>query len=436
MADAATALDTLESRIKPSLMAQLILLTIGVFVALFLIWAAVAQVDEVSRGTGKVIPSRQLQVIQNLEGGIVKEVLVERGQQVKRGQVLMRLDQTQLAADFLNGQEGYNALVAKIARLQGEVAGHAPQFAAALQRSAPAMVQSELALYSARQAELLANLNVGQARLAQAERAVSEAEVQTQTTRQALALAEQEVKLLTPLVQKGIEPQVELLRAQGRVAQASGEYSAAQLGTERARAAVREAQYDIASVRERFRAKVVEELTEAKAELAGMGRELPALEDKVTRTDVRAPIAGTVNRVLVTTIGGVVRPGEPLVEIVPSDDTLVVEARVSPKDIGQIATGQSATVKITAYDSSLYGGLKGSIESISPDSITDEKTGELYYLIHVRTEGDTLKSKDGAPLEITPGMVAEVDVLGRKRSIMDYILTPITRITDKAMREN
>ena len=177
-------------------------------------------------------------------------------------------------------------------------------------------------------------------------------------------------------------------------------------------------------------------MTEAKAELAGMGRELPALEDKVTRTDVRAPIAGTVNRVLVTTIGGVVRPGEPLVEIVPSDDTLVVEARVSPKDIGQIATGQSATVKITAYDSSLYGGLKGSIESISPDSITDEKTGELYYLIHVRTEGDTLKSKDGAPLEITPGMVAEVDVLGRKRSIMDYILTPITRITDKAMREN
>lgn len=436
MADAATVLDTLESRIKPSLMAQLILLTIGVFVALFVAWAVLAEVDEVTRGTGKVIPSRQLQVIQNLEGGIIKEVLVERGQSVKRGQVLMRLDQTQLAADFLNGQEGYNALVAKIARLQGEVSGHAPQFAVALQRNAPAMVQSELALYSARQAELLANLNVGQAKLAQAERAVSEAEVQTQTTRQALALAEQEVKLLTPLVQKGIEPQVELLRAQGRVTQASGDYSATRLGTERARAAVSEAQYDITSVRERFRAKVVEELTEAKAKLAGMGRELPALEDKVTRTDVRAPIAGTVNRILVTTIGGVVRPGEPLVEIVPSDDTLVVEARIAPKDIGQIAAGQSATVKITAYDSAIYGGLKGSIESISPDSISDPKTGELYYLIHVRTEADTLKEKNGKVLDITPGMVAEVDVLGRKRSIMDYILTPITRITDKAMRES
>lgn len=436
MADAAAFLDTLENRIKPSLMAQLILLTIGVFVLLFFVWAAIAQVDEVSRGTGKVIPSRQLQVVQNLEGGIIKEVLVERGQSVKRGQVLMRMDQTQLAADYLHGQEGYNALVAKIARLQGEVAGHAPQFAAALERSAPAMVQSELALYSARQAELLANLNVGQAKLAQAERAVSEAEVQTQTTRQALALAEQEVKLLTPLVQKGIEPQVELLRAQGRVTQASGDYSAAQLGTERVRAAVSEAQYDITSVRERFRSKSVEELTEAKAQLAGMGRELPALEDKVTRTDVRAPIAGTVNRILVTTIGGVVRPGEPLVEIVPSDDTLVVEAHISPKDIGQIATGQSATVKITAYDSAIYGGLKGSIEYISPDSISDPKTGELYYLIHVRTEGDSLKEKGGTDLEITPGMVAEVDVLGRKRTILDYILTPITRITDKAMRES
>lgn len=429
-------LDVLEQRVKPQLMARMALIVIALFAVIFFVWAALAKVDEVSRGVGKVIPSRQLQIVQNLEGGIVKEVLVKQGDRVTAGQVLLRLDQTQFEAQFLQGQEGYNALVAKITRLQGEVDGVAPRFPAKFMQNAGGLVQSELALYSARQAELLANLNVAQAKLAQAQRLVAESDINATTARQNQSVAEQEVAMLRPLVEKGIEPQIEMLRAQGRAMQATGETNAAQVASQRARSQVAEAQAEIRSVTQQFRSKAFTDLAAAKAELAGSGRQLPALEDRVTRTDVRAPIAGTVSRVLINTIGGVVRPGEPLVEIVPRDDTLVVEARISPKDIAFITTGQRATVKLTAYNSAIYGSLKGRIEYISPDAIPDEKSPETHYIIRVRTDTDRLETEAGQKLPISPGMVANVDVLGRPRSILSYLLTPINRVSESAMREN
>ena len=430
--------DTLEhlpERLQPAKAANLLLYTIAGFVLLFVAWAAFFRVDEVSRAEGRVIPSRQLQIVQNLEGGIVREILVRQGDRVQRGQVLLRLDPTQFSAEFLTGQEGYNALVARITRLQSEVDGTVPQFNPGLVRAAPDLVTAERSLYEARRHDLAASLAVAEAKLDQARRALGQAQVETATKAQARALAERELSLLTPLVEKGIEPQIELLRAQSRVSETTGDYNAAQLGAERASAAVSEAQYEVQSVRERFRAKSVEDLTAAKAELAGMGRELPALQDKVRRTEVRAPIGGTVNRVLVTTVGGVVKPGEPLVEIVPRDDTLVVEARVKPSDIAFIHPGQQALVKLTAYDFSIYGGLEGQVERISSDAVENEKTGESYYLVRVRTDEATLLAADGSRLPITPGMIAEVDMLGDKRSILSYILSPLQKVGNRALRE-
>ena len=419
--DVTATLERLPDRIEPSRAANYMLYAIGGFVLLFVLWAALAKVDEVSRAQGRVIPSRQLQVVSNLEGGIVRDILVRQGEKVEQGQTLLRLDATQFSAQFTKEQEGYNALVARITRLQAEVSGTSPSFPSGLVTAAPALVAAERTLYEARQSELAAALSVAQSKLGQAQANVS-------TAAQAKSLADRELAMITPLVEKGIEPQIALLRAQSAASQAGGEYKAAQ-------SAVAEAASELRSVRQSYHAKAVDDLTTAKAELAGMGRELPALQDRVTRTEVTAPIGGTVNRVLVATVGGVVKPGEPLVEIVPSDDTLVVEARISPADIAFVHPGQKAQVKLTAYDYAVYGSLEGEVERISPDAVvTDERTGETNYLVRVHTKGRLLDAH-GKPLSITPGMVAEVDILGQKRSILSYILSPLERGASKALRE-
>lgn len=419
--DLTANIERLPDRIAPSRAANLLLWVIAAFVVIFVAWAALARVDEVSRAQGRVIPSRQLQVVSNLEGGIVREILVRQGQKVQAGQPLLRLDATQFSAQFTKEQEGYNALVARITRLQAEVDGTAPAFPPGLITTSPALVSAERSLHQARQSELAAALSVARSQLDQAQTMVT-------TRAQAKSLADRELALIGPLVEKGIEPQIELLRAQSAASQAGGEYRAAQ-------SAAAQAASELRSVREQFRSKAVDDLTAAKAELAGMGRELPALQDRVTRAELRAPISGTVNRVLIATVGGVVKPGEPLVEIVPSDDALVVEARVSPADIAFVHPNQKAQVKLTAYDYAIYGSLSGQVERISPDAVlTDERTGETNYLVRVRTEG-RLRDQSGRPLAITPGMVAEIDLLGEKRSILSYILSPIERGASKALRE-
>jgi membrane fusion protein, adhesin transport system len=422
-------------RIQPKLAARVLLFAVAGFVLLFLIWAAFAELDEVTRGDGRVIPSRQLQVVQNLEGGIVRAILIRQGQEVKRGDVLLRLDNTQFSAEFLRGQEGYNTLVAKITRLEAEAQLGIPIFPEALTRAAPDIVTAEMALFNARQGELQARLNVAQSKLAQAQQALGQAQVEEAVAAQARELAKTEVGMIRPLVEKGIEPRIELLRAEGKAAQADGEANVARLAAQRARSAVGEAQAEADAIRQTYRAQAVSDLAEAKGELAGMGRALPALKDRVSRTDVTAPIGGVVQRVLVATVGGVVKPGEPLVEIVPKDDSLVVEAQIKPADIAFIRPGQEALVKITAYDFSTYGGLSGRVEYISPDAVKDERTGLSHYIIRVRTDKAALTSDKG-PLPITAGMVAQVDVLNGKRSVLDYILSPLEKVQDEALRES
>ncbi len=432
--DDAVVLPTVMDRIKPKFAANLLLWGIFTFFALFVLWATFAKLDQVTRGSGKVIPSKNLQVVQNLEGGIVREILVSQGQPVTRDQVLLRMDATQFSAQFAKEQEGYNALVAKITRLQAEVNGTSIVFPGGLVLAAPDIVAAESSLYQARIAELSAGITVGQSRLDQARQAMAEAQVRAQTAAQAKAQASEELEMIAPLVEKGIEPRIELVRAKGKLSDAQGAASAASSATQQANSMVSSAQGELAQVRGRYRARAVEELTAAKGELASSGQELPALQDRVTRSDVKAPISGTVNRVLVATVGGVVKPGEPLVEIVPKDDALLIEAQIKPADIAFMRPGQEALVKITAFDFSTYGGLKGRVDYISPDAVKDERTGETHYTIRVRTEKTTVDTADG-PQSISAGMIAEVDVLGAKRSVLDYILSPIKDVSGKALRE-
>lgn len=431
----AATLEALPDGIEPSRVSKIMLWTIATMTAVLLLWAGFARVDEVASAQGRVIPSRQLQIVSNLEGGVVKAILVRSGMKVKAGQPLVQLDQTQFTAEFGKTNETYNALVARVARLQGEVSGHAPNFPAGLSASAPLLVATERALYSARLSDLSAASSVEMAKLEQAQRGLGQAEVEASTRALGATAADREVAMIAPLVAKGIEPQIELMRAQTAQAQARGAAQGTALAIRRARSAVAEAQSGLRAVRERYRSQAVEQLTVARADLGGQGSTLPAVQDRLSRTEVRAPIAGTVNRVMVATIGGTVRPGEALVEIVPLDDAMVVEADVKPADIAFIHPGQKASVKLTAYDYSVYGALSGVVERISPDAIVNERTGESHYTIRIRTKESSLKAQDGSDLPIGAGMIAEVDVLGHKRSILSYLLTPMSKLRDNAFRE-
>lgn len=428
----ASTIEDLPQEVRPERAASLMLWTIAGGTALLIGWAAIAKVDQTSVASGRVIPSSQLQVVSNLEGGIVEALLVKPGQRVAAGQPLLRLDKTQFNAEFGKTDAGAAALAARIARLEAELRGGAPSFPAGLPSAA---IETELSLYRARQSELAGQSNVARAQLDQAGRALAQAEVEAATRAQAEATARREAALIGPLVEKGIEPQMALVRAESEVAQAAGARAAAEQAVRRARGGVSEANAMLRGVVQRFRAGSNDSLTSARGELAGQRQALPALQDRVARTTVVAPIAGIVNRVLVATVGGTVRPGEPLVEIVPVGDGLVVEAQVRPADVAFIHPGQRATVKLTAYDYSIYGSMDGAVERISPDATVDERTGESHYNIRVRTTTPGLVAADGRKLPIGAGMVAEVDLLGEKRSVLSYLLSPINKVRSNAFRE-
>lgn len=250
-----------------------------------------------------------------------------------------------------------------------------------------------------------------------------------------MALARAEHEIVEPLVSRGLQPRVELVRADQRLTAAQGERDLARLAMERSRQAITETEREIDSTRLQFKAEALEALTEVKRQRDLLQRAMPAMEDRVERTDVRSPLGGIVNRVLVHTIGGVAQPGMPLVEVVPLDDTLLVEARIRPEDIAFLAPGLEARVKLTAYDFAVYGAIPATVEHISADAVTDEK-GERFYIAQVRTTRPSIGKPGGEDLPILPGMVAQVDILTGKRSILDYILTPIVRVRDTAFRES
>ena len=420
--------------VEPAKAAQYLLYIIAGLVVLTLVWASLAKLDRVTRGQGWVVTSNQLQELQYFEGGIVKEILVSAGDRVAAGDILVRLDPTQMNVAFTQGQDGYNALAARIARLEAEAALLPVNFPAGLTQAAPQAVSNERQLYEARQEELSASLSIETSKLDQRRNALDDARVALETAQEAFTLAAEEHRIMQHLVSRGIEPKVELLRARQREAAAKGEVQRGEIAVSRFELEIAEAEGEVARMRKTFSASAAEELNKTKAEFDEVKGGLPALQDKVARTEVRAPVAGIVNRVLVSTVGGVVAPGETIVELVPSEDSLLVEAKVKPSDIGFLHIGQDARVSITAYDSSVYGSLDGTIETIGADAVEEEKTGERFYTVMVRTDVDALKSRRG-DLKILPGMAAEVSILNGKRSVLAYIVKPMSVMSNKALRD-
>jgi adhesin transport system membrane fusion protein len=378
-----------------------------------LVWAHFAVLDEVKRGNGRVISSRQTQVVQSLEGGIVDEILVQEGAIVEQGQPIIRINDVKFASEFGEVRERRGAMAARVARLEAEAQGRdSVTFPRDLLDIAVAAVATERSVFETRARRLAQDVDV----LAQQETRLAET----------LKLLTREVELTRKLYAQKVVPEIEMLRLERQMTDMRGQLAETRSKIQNAKAA--------------FRSQADEDLAKSRGDLAVLDENIKSAEDRVRRTELRAPVHGIINKINVTTIGSVVQPGASLMEMVPLEDTLLVEGRIRPQDIGFIRPNQDAVVKITAYDSSVYGTLKGKVERISADAILDEKDrsaekGETYYRVMVRTEKNHLGTSEH-PLPIIPGMVTTVEVLTGEKSVLDYLVKPARMLRDEALREH
>ncbi len=413
---------------------HIILLTIVFAVFFLIVWAWFAELDEVTRGDGKIIPSSEVQVVQNLEGGIVEQFFVKEGDEVKAGQALMQLRDVSAASDLGSNTARYYGLMAAITRLQAEAEGKdVLEFPENVIEASPESVKEEMNTFNANKSRLQGQLRVLEEQLSQKRQEVSELTRKISDLENVISLSKEEKAMIEPLVKRGSAPKVELLQLERGIKEKETELNGVKLALPRSKSAVLEAQARINEVKKTAQAEAQAELSTKLIEMNSIKETLSALKDRKTRTEIKSPVNGTVKDIKINTVGGVVKPGEPLMEIVPRDDQLLVEARIKPSDIAFLYPGQKAVVKITAYDFSIYGGLDGELVDISADSITDEN-GESFYRVKISTYENSLKRK-GEVLPIKPGMVASVDIMTGKKTVLDYLLKPFKKTLDNSLGE-
>ena len=412
------------------LRARALLRIAALLLLLLLIWAALAQVDEVTRGEGKVVPTSQVQVIQSVDGGVVEEIMVREGQVVEAGQMLLRVDPTRFESNLGESRVSQLALRAKVLRLEALTRGGSFNPPADLEREAPEIVAHERRLYESKRDEISTQISMAQNQLSQRQQELNEVRARREQAERGLELLERELNATRPLVRTGAVSEVEVLRLERDLARLRGdrEQSGAQIS--RVQASISEAQRRIEEVQLNARNQMSSELSDAMSRLSALSEGGRALADKVAKADIRSPVRGTVKRLLVNTVGGVVQPGKEVLEIVPLDEALILEAQISPKDIAFLRPGLDAMVKFTAYDFAIYGGLDAVVENISADSVVDQK-GNAFYVVRLRTR----KASLGDNLPIIPGMVAQVDILTGKKSVLSYLLKPVLRAKANALSE-
>ncbi len=413
---------------------RLLLYLIVLMVAVLIYWADNAPLDEISRGEGKVIPSHQVQIVQNLEGGIVAEILISEGDKVEKDQVLLKIDDTNFESSFMESRLRYLELIAKAARLTAEAQNFDEfQIPPIVIEESPELARNEKALFKTHFRRLQSNQKILQNQVEQNEQEVKEAESKQRQIKRSYSLALKELRIIKPLYKAGAVSQVDVIKRERQVNELLGELNAVKLSIPRLKSNIKESENKIEELIIRSQSEAREELNDVSAEIPRILESIDTLEDKVHRTHVRSPVKGTIKRLFVNTINGVVQPGMDLVEIVPLDDALIVEAKVQPSDIAYLYPGLKAIVKFTAYDFAIYGGLEAEVIHISADSITNDK-GESHYLVRVRTLKSYLGKTDDS-LPIIPGMITQVDILTGKKTVMDYLLKPILKAKQKALSE-
>ncbi|MBX8489858.1 HlyD family type I secretion periplasmic adaptor subunit [Pseudomonas cichorii] len=398
-----------------------------------LIWAHYAVLQEVTTGEGKAIPSSKVQVIQNLEGGIVTEIFVREGQVVNKGDTLLRLDDTRFLSNRGESEVDRLTLTAQVERLAAEAEGRPLLLPQEVIDKAPQVAADERAFYESRQRRLDGEQRTLNEQLRQKTQELAEFRSRQEQFRNSLALVQQELDMSIPLVGSGAISPVEILRLKRNAVEMRGSMNANTLAIPRAEAAINEIKSRAQESELTFRSEASRELNEKRSDLAKISANRIAIDDRMTRTTVTSPVRGIVKTLKINTIGGVVQPGSDLLEIVPLEDNLLIEARVRPQDVAFLHPGQKAMVKFSAYDYTIYGGLPARLEMIGADTVTDDK-GNSFYLIQVRTDRNHL-GEDDRPLLIIPGMVATVDIITGEKSVMDYLLKPVLKGGSEALRE-
>lgn len=418
---------------RPAKLSIILLTTIIVFIFCFFIWAAVTQIEELTRGQGKVIPSQDIQIVQSLEGGVVEEILVQKGDAVKKGQILMRISDVMFSSQARGTEAKSLSLKAKKARLTAEANGSIFVLPADVTKKIPAIANNEQRLYETRQKELQAAYAIQDEKIAKATADLQEVRAEIKRLKDNQALLDKELDITREMVKNRAAPKLDQIRLERELSDIRGQINVrtqeelglkAELDSTKKQ---RETQFDT------FRSQALEELNVVETEIAGLNENLKSIGDRVDRAELRAPVDGIVNQISVQTIGGVVEPAQKVMEIVPAGDMLKIIATVKPDDIAFLAQGQPVKVKISAYDPQKYGALNGSLSRVAANSTTD-KDGNVMFEVEVVTEKTYLGTKE-VPLPITTGMVADIEVITGKRTILDYLLKPIYRGMSKALTE-
>lgn len=399
-----------------------------------IVWSSFAEIDERTRGVGKVIPSQRIQTVQNLEGGIVSEIFVKEGDHVKKNQPLMKIQDVSFTGSFNEKQLKINELKAKAYRLDAEANAKSFSVSSEERRQMGTLLAQEENLHLSQQIQLSNATAIIDAQISQKEKELMETQSKRQELKNALDLITQEIAITEPLTKNMVVSEVQFLQMKRQAAMIRGDYDATGHTIARINANIGELKKRRMEIVYQFRNKAKAELNEVTAEIQQIKETESVLADRVDRTIVRSPVNGTINQILINTIGGVVKPAMDMLEIVPEDDVLMVEVKIKPSDIAYIYPGQRAKVKFTAYDFSIYGGLEGTVKHVSADTITDEKDNS-FYLVRIATDKNYLEKK-GKRYYILTGMTADVNILTGKKTIMDFMLKPILKVQQNALGEH
>ena len=413
---------------------SVLLLSVITLIAIIVMWAAVTELDNVVRGSGKTVSEAQNQLVQSSEPGVIRTRYVSEGDFVEKGELLFDIDPVDAKTQLDQAQKRQSSLKIKAIRLRAEVDGASPEFTDELIEASPAAVTTELALFRARLEDLSTKSAILEQRRLQKLNEIEELRIQYITAQNGLALIRQEIETIEPLVKSGLAPATRLISLQREEEASLGTANSAESGQKRIEAGLDELDEQLKAEQQSYVTSALTDLSAIEGEMAELAARIPALESRVERTSVRSPVDGVINRVNYVTADAYVSTGDVLLEIVPTGSDLIVETRINPKDIAEIVIGQDVKISLTAYDPSKYGRIDGRVASVSADALSDNQTGEQYYMVDVSIDGE-LYEDDGSAVTVLPGMVASIDVLSGKRTVLDYFWQPIAKTKDKALRD-
>lgn len=418
----------------PRRAALLLLGTTTLFFVLLFAWMSLARLDISVNASGAVVPSSRTQQIQSMEGGILKLLNAREGSVVRQGDVLAVVQNLQFDADMGESRQALWGVRAALARLDAEARGTPPLFPPELESQAPELVREQRTLWQSRRQERQNTLETLSRQLAQRQQELAEARARHQTLSESIGPAREALAIEEKLGAAGAGARADLLAAQQRYNSQKGDLEATRITIGRTEAAVAEAQSRLSETRARFLTETSKEKNELELRAATLTEQLAGRSDKVARRELRAPLDGVVNRLLVNTLGGVVKPGESIMEVIPADDRLLVAARVKPADIAFIKAGQAARVRISAYDSSIFGTLEAEVVRVGADAIVDAERKETYFDVFLATRRNYL-GEAAEHLAISPGMAADTSIRTGQRTLMEYLLKPLVKTLDKSLRE-